>query len=429
MLLSVITVLILLVISALFSGAEISILTASQARINKLKNDGNKKAEVLLKLREDKEKLIGSVLLSNNFVNIGASVIATEACIDIFGDNSTALFIVTAIMTIAVLIISDVLPKTYAVRHSESMALSLTPFIAFTTLILTPIVVTVKYIVNTLLRLVDKKNPATTISALEAIKSTIELHHQEGEVVSDYKYMLGGVIDLEKITVEEVMVHRNEFISINIDLTPMEIIKQIVKSPYSRIPIWKDKPENIIGVLHMKDLNKLLLPKKSLDKITHLDIEKLAREPWFIPSTTNLKTQMLAFRTNHYPFAFVVNEYGELEGLVTLEDIIEEVVGQIEDEYDVIHKGIHKVNSDSSVITTGNTPIRDVNRELEWNIDDKEATTVGGLIFHLAQRIPEKGESFKSGNYTLKLLKKKKNKILKVKIAKNGFANLEDKKH
>ncbi len=426
MILSTVAVLILLVISAFFSGAETSILTASQARINKLKNDGNKKAESLLKLREDKEKLIGSILLSNNFVNIGASVIATEACIEIFGDNNTALFITTAMMTVLILIISDVLPKTYAVRHAEAVALSLTPFITFTTLILTPIVVTVKYIVNGLLKLVDNKTNAVNISALETIKSTIELHHQEGEVVSDYKYMLGGVIDLEKITVEEVMVHRNEFLSVNIDLAPLEIIKQIAKSPYSRVPIWKDKPENIIGVLHMKDLNKILLSKKSSDKITHRDIEKLAREPWFIPSTTNLKTQMLAFRTNHYPFAFVVNEYGELEGLVTLEDIIEEVVGQIEDEYDVVHKGIYKVNSDNSVVTTGNTPIRDVNRELEWNIDDKEATTVGGLIFHIAQRIPEKGESFKSANYVLKLLKKKKNKILKVKISRKDIKREKD---
>lgn len=420
MLISTIAVLILLVISAFFSGAETAVLTVSQAKVNKLKNDGNKKAIALFKLREDKEGFIGSILLGNNFINIGASVIATEACIELFGDNTSALFVVTSLMTILILIISDVIPKTYAVRNAEFVALSLAPIVQKLTFVLSPIVVMVKFVVNFLLKLVDQKTESVDISALETIKSTIELHHQEGEVISDYKYMLGGIIDLESIKVEKVMVHRNEFLSVNIDLEPIEIIKVLIRSPYSRIPTWRDKPENIVGVLHMKDLNKVLLQKKDLDKITRHDIEKLARQPWFIPNTTTLKAQMLAFRTQHYPFAFVVNEYGELEGLVTLEDIIEEVVGQIEDEYDVSNRGIYKINRDGSVVATGNTSIRDINRELEWDIDDKEATTVGGLLFHLAQGIPEKGDEFTSKNYVISLLKKKKNRILKVKISREA---------
>lgn len=427
MLISTIVVLILLVISAFFSGAETAVLTVSQAKVNKLKNEGNKRAIALFKLREDKEGFIGSILLGNNFINIGASVIATEACIEAFGDNSTALFVTTSIMTILILIISDVIPKTYAVRHAEFVALGLTPVVTMLTVALSPMVKIVKFLVNALLKIFDRKTKSNDMSALETIKSTIEMHHQEGEVVSDYKYMLGGIIDLEKIKVEKIMVHRNEFLSVNINLEPIEIIKILVQCPYSRIPAWRDKPENIVGVLHMKDLNKVLLQKKDLEKITRHDIEKLARAPWFIPNTTTLKTQMLAFRTQHYPFAFVVDEYGELEGLVTLEDIIEEVVGQIEDEYDVSNKGIYKINSDHSVVATGNTSIRDINRELEWNIDDKEATTVGGLLFHLAQGIPDKGESFRSKNYLLTMLKKKKNKILKVKISReiNGGDGLK----
>jgi Mg2+/Co2+ transporter CorB len=417
MIISLVVVLILLIISGFFSGAETAVLTVSQAKINKLKNDGNKKAIILLKLREDKEKFIGAILLANNFVNIGASVIATDICLETFGDNSTSLFIVTSVMTVLILIVADVLPKTYAVRNAELMALTLAPIIAPMIKVMSPIVVTVKFIVNWMLKLLNRKQAPVNMSALEAIKSTIDLHHEEGEVVSDYKYMLSGVIDLEKIKVEKVMVHRNDFFSVNIDLQPIEIIKILVQSPYSRVPAWKDKPENIIGILHMKDLNKILLQKKSLDKITTDDLLKLAREPWFIPNTATLRAQMLAFRAQHYPFALVVNEYGELEGLITLEDIIEEVVGQIEDEYDIANQDIN-IAEDNSVIAAGNTSIRNINRELEWNIDDKNAATLGGLLFHLAQGIPDKDESFRIKNYVLKLVQKHKNKILKVQVFK-----------
>lgn len=416
MLVSIILIIAMFILSAFFSAAETSILNVSQAKINKLKNDGNKKAISVLKLREDKEKLIGCILLGNNFATVGASAIGTGLCIDIFGDNSTALLIATTGIATLILIISEVLPKTYAVRYSEAVALVIAPLMSIIAFVFSPIVTLVKYIVDCLIQFVDHSPQTIDVNALESIKSTIEIHHEEGEVISDYKYMLGGVIDLEKISVEEVMIHRNEFYSIDVNLPVKEIIKLVTQSPNSRIPLWRDNPDNIIGVLHAKDMNKFLMSKNKFDDISTTDIIALAREPWFIPSTTNLKAQLVAFKQKHYLFALVVNEYGELEGLVTLEDLIEEVIGEIEDEFDIVQKGIFKVNADNSVIVSGNTSIRDLNRELEWDIKDDSATTVGGLLFHLAQDIPSQQDQFKYDKYWLKLVKKKKNKILKVKI-------------
>lgn len=416
MIISSALIVILLILSSFFSAAETSILNVSQAKINKLKNDGNKRAISLLKLREDKEKLIGCILLGSNFANVGASAVATGMCIDIFGDNNIALLIATTAMATIILVIAEVLPKTYAVRYSEIVALFIAPLMSLIALLFTPVVLVVKYVVNRVIELIDRNPTQIDVSALDSIKSTIELHHNDGEVISDYKYMLGGVIDLEKITVEEVMVHRNEFYSIDIGLNAQEVVKLIVQSPNSRIPLWKDSPDNIIGILHAKDINKFLIAKKNLSSITTNDIISLSREPWFIPNTTNLKAQIVAFKQRHYLFALVVNEYGELEGLVTLEDIIEEVIGQIEDEYDIIQKGIFKINTDGSVVVSGNTTIRDLNRELEWDIKDEHATTIGGLLFHIAQGVPELSQTFQHDKYSIKSIKKKKNKVLKVKI-------------
>lgn len=409
-----------LIVSAFLSGAETSIISVSQAKIHKLKTDGDKRAITLTKLRENKEGFIGAILLCNTLTNSAASAITTDLCTDIFGDNGLTLLIATMIIATSILIFAEMLPKTYAVRHSDSMALRIAYICSIITFIFSPIVRTFSYVINKTLNLLQGgKGNGINISALDTIKSTIDIHHQEGEVMSEYKYMLGGVIDLETMDVEEIMVHRNELFSINLDQPIKSILKLIGESPYSRIPLWRENPDNIIGVLHIKDMNKILLDKHNNGKISIQDIEKHARAPWFIPNTTNLKAQLLAFKEQHYHFALVVDEYGDLEGMVTLEDVIEEVVGQIEDEYDVLHRGVFKTNSDGSVLVSGNTSIRDVNRELEWDINHKEATTVGGLLFHIAQRVPELGEKFTTNGYTFKLIKKKRNKILKVKVSKN----------
>lgn len=405
--------------SAFLSGSETAIISVSPANIHKLKKDGNKRAVTLSKLLKDKEGFIGAILLCNNLTNSAASAIATDLCIEVFGDGGMALFIATIVMAGSILIMSEMIPKTYAVRYSEKMSLRIAFPCYLITLVFSPIVKVINMLVDRVIRLFEGPNSNLHVNALDTIRSTIDIHHQEGEVVSEYKYMLGGVIDLETMNVEEVMIHRNEMFSINLDQPVRRILQMIAGSPYSRIPLWRGTQDNIVAVLHVKDMNKILLEKTAgHGKLTIKDIEKHTRAPWFIPNTTNLKTQLVAFKEQHYHIALVVDEYGEMLGMITLEDIIEEVVGQIEDEYDISQKGVFKTNNDGSVVVSGNTPIRDINRELEWAIDQKEATTIGGLLFHIAQRVPEIGEKFAIDGHVLKLIKKNGNKILKVKISK-----------
>lgn len=413
---TLISVFLLLLLSALFSASETAILTISRAKLHSLMLAGSSKAGDLLKLKQDKECLISSILLGNNLVNTAASTIAAGFCIEMFGDSGIALLIATVSMTVLILILSEVMPKTYAVRHSESVALFISPFIKLSIMVFRPFVWFVRLIVDFVLKRLTPENSGIKFSALETIKSAIDIHHKEGEVVRDYKNMLSGVIDLKNIIVRDVMVHRNECFSINAELPAKQIIEMAMSSTHSRIPLWIGDQDNIKGILHVRDLAKLLATK-NVASISTADILSIARDPWFIPATNTLEKQLIAFKNRHIHFGLVVNEYGELEGVVTLEDILEEVVGHIEDEHDEHSKSL-KVYHDGSVVADGNMPIRDINRELEWDLEDEDANTIGGLLMHSAQGIPDPKQTFIIGKYELKLIKKTKNKILRVRMKK-----------
>ncbi len=422
-----ILVVILLMLSAFFSGSEIGILSASRSKIHKLKLDGNKKAILLSKLRDDRERMIGAMMLLNTFVNTAASTIASSLSIDYFGDGGEALLVSTAIMTILIMIYGEILPKTYAVRNAEKLSLFVAPFFTFISKVFSPITTTIQVLVNATLRLFTSPTAKEEkMSGLEIIKGALEYHHEEGLVFSEDRYMIGGVIDLDKITVNEIMVHRNDMESVDIDEEPQEIISQVIATTHSRIPLWKDEPDNIIGVIHVKDVLRLMRSKKNA--ITKKDIERVIRKPWFIPNITTLKKQLNAFREQQSHFALVVDEYGELLGLITLEDILEEVVGHIEDEYDSGIKDAIKKHQDGSVTVDGEVSIRDLNRQMHWDISDEDATTVGGLVFHIAQRVPSVGESFKISGFRIKILKRKHNKIVRVKVIQTKSKKKEKSK-
>lgn len=421
MLFSLSLILLFLALSAVFSATEAAILSASPAKIHKLSQEGNKKAAIVQKLHTDKEKLIGTILLGNNLINVSASALATDLSIEYFGDGSTSLIVATTIMTILIVIYGELLPKTLALRNPEYVSLKVSYMVYFLNKLCSPFVSSVKGVVNLSLQLLFRTNKEKiSISGLDTIKSTIDIQHKEGEMDTEDKFMLGGIIDLETMSVDEIMIHRNSFYAINIDDSIPDILKKAINSPFSRIPIYKNNIDEMIGILHVRDISKLLVSKESASEVTHEDIIKLLRKPWFIPNSTNLKTQLFLFREKHYHFALVVNEYGELQGLVTLEDIVEEVVGQIDDEYDRPSDIDIKLHRDGSISANGDTTIRDVNREANWQISDEAATTIGGLLFHLAKKVPELGEKYTYDNYTLKLVKKKKNKILKVRVYKNA---------
>lgn len=421
MLTSLLIVFVCILLGAIFSASESAILSVSQAKIYKLKCEGNANAAIVQKLYKDKENVLGAILFGNNLSTIASSALAADLSIELFGDGGWPLIVSTIIMTLITVLYCELLPKTYAVKNAESLSLLIArPLLVFTS-VCSPMIRVAKKILYYSAKIIPAKNSADQIqiSALDTIKSTIDIHYQEGEVITDYKKMLGGVIDLEEIIVEEVMVHRNNIYSLNVDMSVVDILKGVTESKFSRIPVWQNEEDNIIGFLHVKDISKLCVRVQDIEKITHLDLHNLVRAPWFIPNMTNLRNQMMLFRQRHEHFAFVVNEYGELEGLLTLEDIMEEIVGDIEDEHDsssIVH--IEK-ESNNSVIVTAEVTIRDLNREMEWDIDDDEANTIGGLLFHLAMGVPKKNSEFTSGNYTLKLLHKKQNTLLKIKVIKH----------
>lgn len=417
---SIIIVIFLLLISAFFSASETAILNASNAKILKLKREGNLNAVILSSLQNQKEKLIGAILLANSFANIASSTITTSIVIELLGDNGSSLLIATAIMTVIVVIYCEVLPKTYAVRHSEKVALQVAPMFIWIFRLLGPFIFCIHFIVDKTIHSFSNKNSKPhSISGLELLRGTIELHHEEGHVVQEDKYMLGGIIDLETTTVDSVMIHRNEIVGIDISIKILQIVEIIINSPYSRLPVWEKEQDNILGIIHIKDVIKLLKFKKMKD-LTVQDFKSIIRPAWYIPSTTTLKSQLAAFRHNHVHSAFVVNEYGELMGIVTLEDIVEEVVGQIEDEHDVSRKNVVIHNKDNSITVNSEISIKDVNRHLNWQINGSDVSTIGGLLLHMAKGIPTYDQEFVVGNYILKLEKKENHKIQQVKIWENS---------
>ena len=427
MIIDLILIILLIVFSAFFSGSETGLTTVSRAKIFRLASGGNKHAKVISDLRDNKESLISTILLGNNLVNIAATALATSLAIRIFGDG--AVVVVTIILTFIVLIFAEVVPKTIALQHSEKVALIVAPIISFLVKILSPITKAVNWLVTGILHIlrVNKIDDSSFTEASEVIRGTIELHHQDGDVIKQDKDMLGSILDLSEVEVLEVMEHRKHVETIDFSMNVRDIINQAINSPHSRIPFWQDNPDNIIGLLHLKNLVKLLA-KNSAKEITHSMIKDLLSEPWFVPETTILKEQLLEFRRRHQHFAHVVNEYGDFQGIITLEDIIEEIVGEIRDEHDKEEReGIELINYDSeSYLVDGMVTIRDLNRHLEWNLSDEQASTVAGLVIHESRSIPEIGAILDFYGYRIIIKDKKANQILKLEISKTQPVGISD---
>jgi len=410
------TILLFLLISAFFSAAETALTAVSRARIYQLVMDGNKRARIVSNLRKEKESMIGAVLLGNNAVNIAASAIATTLSVRLFGDEN-GLVIVTVVMTLLVVIFSEVLPKTYAIQNSERVSLVFAPALALIMKLFKPITYSIQAIIRIILRCfgVDASKSNNLVSATDVIRGTIELHHREGKMIKQDRDMLGSILDLNDIEVQDIMVHRMEVETLDADLSAGELVQKAVSTMHSRIPLWRGEPDNILGLLHVKDLIKIMGERK--EKLTNEDILAICKKPWFVPETTDLREQLLAFRNKRQHFAFVVDEYGGWQGVVTLEDIIEEIVGDIEDEHDEDDNDIQKL-SENNYMVDGGVTLRDLNRHLGWNLPDEEAATIAGLLIHEAETIPEIGESFNVHGFNCTVVEKSAMQITKIKIEK-----------
>lgn len=398
----------LLLISAFFSGSETAITAASRARMHSLEKRGNWRAGLVNRLMDRRDRLIGALLLGNNVVNIAASTLAAGLFLELFGAVGVAY--ATLVMTVLVVIFSEVLPKTYAIDRPDRMSLALAPSVNLTVRALAPLASAVQAVVRFLLWALRVRAPeaAQEEAAHDELRGAIDLHHRQGAVVKLTRDMLGGILDLKELTVSEIMVHRTKMETLDADSAPETIIEEALKSPYTRLPIWKDEPENIVGVLHSKNLLRAV--HEARGDLSKVNVVEIASEPWFVPESTSVKDQLSAFLKKKAHVALVVDEYGEVMGLVTLEDILEEIVGEISDELDVAISGI-RPQPDGSVLVEGAVPIRDLNRRMDWGLPDEEATTIAGLVIHEAQLIPERGQAFTFYGFRFEVLRRQRNKI------------------
>ncbi len=418
-------ILLLLLFSGFFSGSETALTAASRARMHRLAEEGNKRARIVLRLTEDRERLIGAILLGNNLVNILASALATSLFLALFGDAGVVY--ATLVMTAVVLIFAEVAPKTFAITNTDRVALAVSQPLRIIIFLFGPVTAAVQFIVRHTFRIfgLDVDDQQQVLSAHEELRGAINLHHHEGGVVKIDRDMLGGILDLRDLEVSDIMVHRKNIAMIDASQTNAEIVSQVLGSPHTRIPLWRDEQENIIGVLHAKDLLRALAGAGwNPDAVNILEV---ATKPWFVPDTTTLQDQLNAFLRRKTHFALVVDEYGALMGLITLEDILEEIVGEISDEHDIDVAGV-RVQPDGSVVVNGSVPIRDLNRALDWSLPDDEATTIAGLVIHEARTIPEVGQAFTFHGFRFEITRRQRNQIAQMRVtpARNLKAGAAD---
>jgi Mg2+/Co2+ transporter CorB len=404
----------LIVASAFFSASETALTAASPAVMHNLEQKGDRRARLVSTLRANKDRMIGAILLGNNLVNISASALATGLFIAWFGD--AGVIYATGAMTLLVLIFGEVLPKTYAFSKANSAALWFAPLIHPLVVLLAPITHSIQVFIRLVLRPFgvnfEAGEQALGFSADE-LRGAIELHAGQEGSVSHERAMLRSVLELAEVQVGEIMIHRKNVTSVDADQAPEVIVQKVLESPYTRVPLWRDNPDNIVGVLHAKELLRALF--KSAGKITDLDVAAIAAEPWFVPETTLLLDQLQAFRQGRSHFALVVDEYGSLLGIVTLEDILEEIVGDISDEHDIRVAGVRGL-ADGSYVIEGRVTIRDLNREFDWRLPDDSAATLAGLILHESRRIPEVGQNFLFHGFRFEILRRQRHQITSIRV-------------
>jgi len=412
-LLTAVAVVLLVGASAFFSASETAVTAASRARMYQLERGGNRRARLVNRLSAHRERVIGAILLGNNAVNILASALATSVLIQMFGDAGVVY--ATIAMTLLILVFGEVLPKTYALHHPDSVALRVARPLWPLVRLLSPVTHTLLAGIRGVLglfgvRIATEKELAATP---EELRGMIELHRGEGASVRQERAMLRSVLDLDEVEVAQVMRHRRDMMTIDAGLGTRAIVEQVVASPYSRIPLWRGEPDNVVGVLHARAVLRAVWSHQ--DDIDMLDVVGMATEPWFIPESTSLLRQLQTFRQRREHFALVVDEYGSLMGHVTLEDILEEIVGDIADEHDIVPIGV-RPQRDGSYLVDGSVTVRDINRLFEWELPDDVATTVAGLVIHQARIIPEVNQTFIFHGFRFQVLRRQRNQITSVRV-------------
>ncbi|MFM8413177.1 MAG: HlyC/CorC family transporter [Planctomycetota bacterium] len=412
----------LLLLSAFFSGSETALTAASRGKLRAQADKGSRGAASALAVKEDDERMIGALLLGNNVVNILAASLATALLTRVFGTTGVA--VATLVMTALVLVFGEVLPKTLAITIPEAAAARVAPVVRLLMWLFGPVISLVQGLVRGVLRVFGVRTDPTrhVLSVHEEIAGAIALGHSEGAMEKEDRDRLLGALDLAHRSVSEIMKHRSQIEMVDGDRPPTEIIAQVLASPHTRLPVYRGSDENILGVIHAKELLRAmerLLRAEQGDwaALRDLDVLEVAMPPYFVPETTPLDEQMRQFLRRHTHFALVVDEYGALQGLITLEDILEEIVGEITDELDVREEKAIEKTAAGDYLVDGTLSIRTLNRALDWHLPDQEANTVAGLVIHAARVIPEVGAAYDLHGFRFEVVGKEGNRLTRLRVS------------
>jgi Mg2+/Co2+ transporter CorB len=403
-----------LALGAYMSAAETAITGASPPRMHRLAQQGNKRAAMVNRLLARKDEAVSAVLLGNSVMNILSASLTTAVLTVVFG--AAGVVYATVIVGILVVVFAEVMPKTWALLRADRMALALAPSMLVSLRLLGPAARAVAWVSRLFLAAMGVRVDRTPDADehAELLRGAIEMHGAGAtdEDAPAEKAMLRSVLDLGDRTVGDVMTHRGNVVLIDADEPNDSIVAHMLEAPYTRIPLYRGQPDNVIGVMHAKDLFRAV---RAAGGPAEVKIDEVMTPPWFIPESTVLFDQLEAFRERHEHFAIVVDEYGALRGIVTLEDIIEEIVGDIEDEHDAIRRGVIR-REDGSLLSRGDVPIHDLNREFGWNLPEDVAITIAGLVLHEARRIPEVGQIYAFYGFRFEILKREGTRIAELRI-------------
>ena len=393
-----IVLLVLIGVSAYFSSSETAMMALNRYRVKHLADNNHPGAKRANDLLARPDRLIGLILLGNNFVNILAAQIATIIGLRLLGEDS--LLVTTAVLTIVILIFAEVLPKTYAALHPEAIAFPSSLLLRILMAVFYPFVWLVNVISNAMLTVFDIDPGKRGEDPLDREELRTVVKEAGAMIPTKHKQMLTGILDLEKATVEDIMVPRSEIVAIDLDADWSELLTQLEACRHTRLPCYRSNPDNVIGLLHMRNLTRLILNKGEFDLN---DLEALIVEPYFVPTRTNLHTQLINFQRQRQRTALCVDEYGEIEGLVTLDDLLEEVVGEYTTD-PLVHERDVYPQEDGTYLIDATANVRELNRSCGWRLPEEGPKTLNGLILEALEDIPEPGTSLRIEDYTIEIL-------------------------
>ena len=409
------SILILVLLSMFFSLAETAFVSVPEEKIFKMSQDGDKRAKMTLNLLSNKDKIISIALLCDNISNIAASSISAVFFADLFGEyDEIGILLSTIIMTILVFVFGEVLPKMIAMRQATSVALSITPLFVCLSRILLPILWIINKMTSSIVRFFHIKNEADSENANNSILGAVEMYHKKGTLEQDEKNMLSGVLQLDSIDMKDIMTHRSEMFAIDINEDVNEIVKKIIDNRYTKIPFYDKSDDNILGVLYNVDFLKTLYSKKNINKE---DIKNMLKEPWYLPGDASVGGHLHEFKEKGNVLAFVVDEFGGTMGIVSLEDVLEQIVGEINSDNGNLPFECKK-NNDGSYIVDGDAPINELNEIIGSNFIDSEVSTIGGFLINKINRLPAVDEEFDVDEYKIKVIETNETRILRLKIKK-----------